>query len=598
MRRKKYSLKGKVLGFLFASWLLPILMMIIVFIYYLVSHHYQNVSNNLMEQLAYNVNLCMERLDNCTDGSRQATYDRVIQNAYNEYMRISNRSSENPEDDTAKDANAYDDYRRKVNDYMAQEYSRSEYFQNVIFFMQDNPSRYCYTFSTRAGGSQRTVTNYWQEDHDHVLEFASTLDTNIGFYENDGRLYLVRNMVDTSFQTMGVLVMRLNDSFIFGNLHSMPWTTALTMDFAGYQTALDGDFIDELGINKGEPLKGSGQISLSHDMYIYYTGRNIDYTIRLIMQVDREAMMNPFYGYPYVMAGVFIMMIPLSLFFIRTYQTHVTQPVKKLMDGAAEIEKGNLGFQMENQERSQEFYYLEESFNSMSRRLKQQFDHIYQEEIAIRDARIMALQSHINPHFMNNTLEIINWEARLNGDVKVSKMIEALGTLMDAAIDRKKRSVIRLAEEMIYVNSYLYITTERLGKRLTVEQDLPKDIMDIFVPRLILQPVIENAIEHGIIPNRKGTVRIHGQRVDDYLYLDIINDGTMSDEDREHIHKLLDNDYDTSQESSGSMGIANVNQRLRIIYGDECGLSLEALDESHVRARLKIRILDETQQPE
>lgn len=580
MKNKKYSLKGKVLGFLFTSWLLPVLMMIIVFIYYLVSHHYQNVSNNLMEQLAYNVNLCMERLDNCTDGSRQATYDRTIQNAYYNYIRNSEQ------------ANAYDNFRREINDYMAQEYGRSEYFQNVIFFMENDPDKYCYTFSNRAGGSQRSVQIYWQEDHEQIFEYAKTLDTSIGFYLDGHRLYIVRNMVDTAFQTMGVLVMRMNVDFIFGNLQSMPWTTALTIEFAGYQEPVEGDFIDELAINHGEVLKGSGQVSSGRDMYIYYTGRNIDYEIKLIMQVDRDAMMNPFYGYPYVVGGVLILMIPLSLFFIRTYQRQVTQPLKKLMNGAMEIEKGNLGVQLENHEKSREFYYLEESFNSMSRRLKQQFDHIYEEEIAIRDARIMALQSHINPHFMNNTLEIINWEARLNGDVKVSKMIEALGTLMDAAIDRKKKSVIRLAEEMIYVNSYLYITTERLGKRLIIEQELPEDIMELFVPRLILQPVIENAIEHGIIPNRKGTVLIRGQRVDNYLYLDIINDGTMTDEDREHIRRLLDNDYDTSQESSGSMGIANVNQRLRIIYGEECGLSLETLDESHVRARLKIRILD------
>ena len=117
----------------------------------------------------------------------------------------------------------------------------------------------------------------------------------------------------------------------------------------------------------------------------------------------------------------------------------------------------------------------------MSERLKYQFDHIYEEEIALRDARIMALQSHINPHFMNNTLEIINWEARLGGNEKVSRMIEALATLMDAAMDRKKRTLVPLSEEMIYVNAYLYINSARFGKRLTVVKELDESIMQMCI---------------------------------------------------------------------------------------------------------------------
>ena len=110
------------------------------------------------------------------------------------------------------------------------------------------------------------------------------------------------------------------------------------------------------------------------------------------------------------------------------------------MTGSKEIEQGNLGYQVTYKAESSEFAYLIINFNRMSEKLKEQFQHIYEEELALRDARIMALQSHINPHFMNNTLEIINWEARLGGMPKVSKMIEALSTLMDATINRKKRT--------------------------------------------------------------------------------------------------------------------------------------------------------------
>lgn len=260
------------------------------------------------------------------------------------------------------------------------------------------------------------------------------------------------------------------------------------------------------------------------------------------------------------------------------------------MESAEQIQNGNLGYQLETDMGSQEFEYLRESFNQMSERLKYQFDHIYEEELALRDARIMALQSHINPHFMNNTLEIINWEARLSGNEKISRMIEALSTLLDAAIDRRRVPEISLSEEMIHVNAYLYITSQRLGKRLKVEKELPEEIMWIQVPRLILQPIIENAIEHGIVPRGSGKIVIRGQRQENYLYIDIINDGEFTEEDERKVKRLLSPDYDTSQESSGNMGIANVNQRLKIIYGESCGLCLHSCGQDQTCSTLTILV--------
>ena len=168
-----------------------------------------------------------------------------------------------------------------------------------------------------------------------------------------------------------------------------------------------------------------------------------------MMQADKRIIQAPFYGYPFVVAGMLLFLVPLLLILLRVFNRNVTKPIADMMEGADQIETGNLGYQIKEEPENLEFKYLMESFNQMSERLKYQFDHIYEEEIALRDARIMALQSHINPHFMNNTLEIINWEARLGGNEKVSRMIEALATLMDAAMDRKKRTFVPLSEEMM-----------------------------------------------------------------------------------------------------------------------------------------------------
>lgn len=157
-------------------------------------------------------------------------------------------------------------------------------------------------------------------------------------------------------------------------------------------------------------------------------------------------------------------------------------------------------------------------------------------------------------------------------------------------MDRKKLPEIALSEEIIYVDAYLYITSERLGKRFHVVKEMDENTMKCMVPRLIMQPVIENAVKHGVIPRGEGTVTIRSYLEDDYLILEVRNDGEISEEDQKKISRLLALDYDTSRETSLNLGIANVNQRLRILYGDQCGLTIEEASKGCVISRIRIAV--------
>lgn len=138
-----------------------------------------------------------------------------------------------------------------------------------------------------------------------------------------------------------------------------------------------------------------------------------NYTLRTIMMMQKDITQFPFYGYQYVIGGMILSLLPMLLLIMHVFRRQVSDPVEHLTEGAKHIQNGELGYQVEEKPENLEFAYLTDAMNEMSADLKRQFDKIYQEEIALREARIMALQSHINPHFMNNTLEIINWEARL-----------------------------------------------------------------------------------------------------------------------------------------------------------------------------------------
>ena len=123
-----------------------------------------------------------------------------------------------------------------------------------------------------------------------------------------------------------------------------------------------------------------------------------------------------------------------------------------------------------------------------------------------------------------------------------------------------------------------------------MERQIPEELMGMMVPRLIMQPIIENAIEHGIIQRGGGTVLLRAHRDEKYLYIEIVNDGSFGKENEEKVKRLLAPDYDARKESSGNLGIANVNQRLRILYGENCGLTIKSYNDEQTISILTILV--------
>ena len=579
MRNKKLSIKLGMVGLMVICWFLPFLLIAVLTASYMSGNHFENQIASEMKSLSFNSQVCAERLNHAIEISKEATYEGRINEAYRAYQR---------------EAVGMDGLLQACSYEIDQLYSDEDCVQNAVLWFYDDPVTYHISaYNERTGGTYRQTISYWQEDHERVYELAQNLGTGVQFFESKGRLYLVRNMVDSSFQKVAALVLRINPAYCFDNLTNQAEDTDVTVRINEVPLVLSGEKLDWKDVRSGKEAGISGY-RWHYDSLGLYDVRNEDsYCLVSIVRMDDVTALTPFYGYRIVLGAMLVLLLPLLFVTLRMFQRHFADPVERLMRGAGEIEKGNLGYRMEEMPETEEFTYLTESFNEMSEQLKYQFDHIYEEEIALRDARIMALQSHINPHFMNNTLEIINWEARMNGDEQVSQMIEALSTLMDATIDRKRQPEVRLSEEMEYVNAYLKILKTRLGKRLSVINEIPGNIMGYKIPRLILQPIIENAVEHGAVRRGTGTVILRGRKEGDYLYLDIYNSGEISKEEEARIQRLLAPDYDTSKESSGSMGIANVNQRLKILYGEPCVIVIENAGEHQIRTRLTILVKGE-----
>jgi len=239
--------------------------------------------------------------------------------------------------------------------------------------------------------------------------------------------------------------------------------------------------------------------------------------------------------------------------------------------------------------REDEIGELVQSFNAMSDQMLTLFNRIYREQLALKDARIIALQSQINPHFFNNTLEVMNWKARMLGDEQLSDMIQALSTLLDSAMDRRNTRYVPLRNELAVADAYLTIITARFGRRLHLEKNIDESRLDSPVPRMILQPLLENAVVHGLEPVGGGLLLLEVTSHGSILDVSIINDGKpLSDEDFAHIDELLSKPVDPSDPRSHHLGIRNVHERLKLIYGDKSGLHFRMDDQGRTHCFFRL----------
>lgn len=560
--RAKRPLRGQMTFIILLCWLLPMVLAAALGCY-LAFGLSRQTRQAVIEQFQLNLQMGADRVNSAVEASRLPSYDPELRAAWSQYRQ----------------GGGYAGLYRRYSSLFTRLYQADSRFRYTVFcFSGELEGKSITVVNGSYGLLSNQVRDQWQDDEPAVLELAYGLDTAVGFLELGGQVYLVRNLMDSDYRPIGVLVLALNLPYYFEDLSLLSWAPAVAVGLGGSTVVT---------------VKGDAPPQSVEKDVLQYVVNKRDFTLQGWAAVDYGVLMAGFGAYPWLLGAMGLSLLLLLVFTFRFFRRKISRPIDALMDGAADIREGDLGRQIDCAAGSREFEYLTDSFNQMSAQLQNQFNRLYQEELARRDAQIKALQAHINPHFLNNTLETINWQARMSGDVKASKMIEALSTVLDAALDRKGVPEVRLSEEMTYVNAYLYIVKQRFGKRLTVDIDLPDDLMDCRVPRLILQPVIENAVEHGIKPGGQGHIVLRGYCQGDFLILEIENDGGLPPEDARHIARLLSPGYDMAGEPSGNIGIANVNQRLRILYGPQCGLSIFAGEGALVTARLTVALPQE-----
>lgn len=220
-----------------------------------------------------------------------------------------------------------------------------------------------------------------------------------------------------------------------------------------------------------------------------------------------------------------------------------------------------------------EFGFIGTRLNSMLDNLNELYATNLEKQNRLRLAELKALYSQINPHFLYNTLDSIKWLAKLNGVDDIVLIVSQLGRLLKNSI-RNQKETVTVSEEMKLIESYLSIQKIRYSDKFDVDLQVEEDIMDSIVPKFIIQPIVENSIIHGIEDKLgKAHLTINGWSEDHKIIFEIKDDGVGISEE-----KLQQIQNSTSGQSPGSdsIGIANVNKRIKLYYGDEYGLDIRS----------------------
>ena len=250
----------------------------------------------------------------------------------------------------------------------------------------------------------------------------------------------------------------------------------------------------------------------------------------------------------------------------------ISNPIKSLDGSVREIESGNLDVEIVPSG-SYEVEHLGKSIKNMLGRIKVLMSDLVAEHNAKRKSEFDTLQSQINPHFLYNTLDIIVWMIENENSDKAVNIVTALAKFFRISLSKGK-NIITVKDEVEHVRNYLMIQNMRFKNRFEYSIDVDEKVLSYSSLKLMLQPLVENAIYHGMeFMDGDGEIDVKVFKEDDSLYFTITDNGLGMSEDM--VETLLSKDFVPSKKGSG-IGVKNVNERIKLYFGSEYGLKVES----------------------
>lgn len=402
--------------------------------------------------------------------------------------------------------------------------------------------------------------------------------------EDELTIYILQQLVNTdTFEPIGLLYYRLDPEYlkaVFDDGYSDADETLFLYSKEGKLIAREGNLSGTSMIEKHGYYNKAPDVYIEEDLgndYYIITEEINALELTVITMISSDVLTQDSRKVTDLIVILYIANIPLFLLMAYYLHSNINKPVNHLIEKMNQFEDGRFDVQVE-EFRGDEFGYLYTAFNNMTKNTNKLVNDVYIKELARKDAEIAALQEQINPHFLYNTLESINWRAQLAGENDIALMIQALSKLMDGSINRNNDKFITMEQEAFYMEQYMFLVQMRYSESLQFNLEIDEGVKGSYVPKLIIQPLLENAVKHGIEPVGEGTITLRCYSNADRLVIEVEDDGEgMAPHALQQIRDIIDveiRDVHIQKGKRRSIGFQNVARRIELIYGGKASIKV------------------------
>ena len=410
---------------------------------------------------------------------------------------------------------------------------------------------------------------------------------DVQFFSDEDSIHIFLTLYTNFMQNIGTVAFSLSKDTIFQLMKTTDrYQQTLWGLFNKYNQPLCGaeNYLEQSKSNHQllETIAAPHSLTMNGQKYRYHT-QNLRLGLKVVIAIPENQLMGLIFQTirSYLIYAVIlgVAIVGLSVLLI----LRLTVPLREIRKKITLVKEGQYDTKLPDYN-SREFQEISSVFNQMTERINYLITEVYQKKLLLQEEELKFLQSQMNPHFMFNVLNMIAIKAQLDKNHEIHKMTTAFSRLVQASIYRKDKELVSLRQELEYVEFYLYLQCTRydgsLSYKITLEDD---SLMDCQVPKLCLQFIVENAVVHGLEPKSGGgTVEVLVSQRQGLLEMQVKDNGmgfgsTAGAEGLEGAIPLplnLPSHQDQATHRHNGVGINNLHQLIKLLYGQEYGISI------------------------
>ncbi len=371
-------------------------------------------------------------------------------------------------------------------------------------------------------------------------------------------------------EVKGYVVITLESSQFLIGLSKLQSQSIITDNNGQVFITNNYDFLDNLerfSLHGSEPY---GKVNSENTSYNIRSNQIIDGKLHIYSVKAISNQVELFYYLGTTIIFVFTLMVLLVLYSTKRMAINKTKDLDKITSAFETAKSGDLETRVDL-DSNDEFEAIADSFNVMVESLKVQRERNQEMTERLSISQIKQLQSQFNPHFIYNTLDNIRFMCKFDGE-SASTMTLNLSTILRYSMNNAEE-VVTLNEDIVYTDNYLSIMKYRYGKRFNYDISIPDEFLECLIPKLVIQPMIENAVKYGFEKQDELNVNISCRRMEQYLVLICKDNGYgMEEETLKNIRLLLTEEVNESTHS----GLYNIHRRIQLRYGKEFGITIDS----------------------